>query len=137
MSARQSPVFIVVIAWIAFTCGIIVAIAVPAIVSRSTPPAPRPDNMLALVYGPGKYGTTLYGACLFTVQTPFGVDIRAHVWIDSPDSFHDCGVIATTPDLQQARAAFNTVTFDAVGIHAGNATTSQLIAAAGTYDNHR
>jgi hypothetical protein len=137
MSTTKLTPRVIAVVCSAFVLGVFAAVVVPTLVRRMLPSQPQPANMLALAYGPGKYGDSLYGACIFTAPTPTGVNVHARIWIDGPDYYHDCGVIATAKSQADARAAFNVVTFDAAGIHAGNATGTQLIAAAGVYDNHR
>ncbi|HLP85132.1 MAG TPA: hypothetical protein VK157_12345 [Phycisphaerales bacterium] len=137
MSAKKAVVCAIALLFVGMLVGGALAIALPKVMQSTNRPRPRAENMIALAFGPGKYGPTLYGACVFSVRTQSGADVRAEIWIDGPDYAHDCGVIATAASHDAARAMFNTITFDAAGIHAGNGTTSHLIAAAGVYDTHR
>jgi hypothetical protein len=81
----------------------------------------RLDRVVAMQWGPGKYGEAFYGAHVFLEPAAGGYSVRARVYIGrGNDYFHDCGELGRAASDLEAVRKWGRIEFRPDGVHIGD-----------------
>jgi hypothetical protein len=128
---RFAPFFAVAIA------ALIAGFAVGWVLSSGASAA-RLERVVAMSWGDGKYGPSLYGAHVYLVPAAgSGYSVRARVYIGRGNGyFHDCGELGTARTDSEAVARWGTIDWREDGLHIGSGPDHFFLARV-TMESHR